>query len=53
MNILVAVMQFLSEDARTDRRTNRYGELAVCHLKLIIEKVLRNIVTLAAQPVVL
>ena len=35
-----------------DGQTNRYGELAMCHLKLIIEKALRIIEALAYHPVV-
>ena len=50
IKILVAVMWLLYQDEMTDGQTNRYDQLAVCHLKLIVENVLRIIVTLATVP---
>jgi hypothetical protein len=44
-------MQLLSEDIRTDRPTDMANFQQV-HLKLIVEKVLRNIVEFANHPVV-
>ena len=51
MKLLVAVMQLLSEDVRTDRRTDM-ANLKYAPLKLIVEKVLRIIAALVNRPVV-
>jgi len=40
MKMFVAVMQLLSEDVRTDRQTDRQGDLKCVQLKIIIEKAL-------------
>jgi hypothetical protein len=52
MKILVAVMQLLSEDVRTDRQTDLMN-LKCSHLKFMIQKVLGIIAALANHPAIL